>query len=74
MTKKVLSLLLALAMVFALAACRSNDDPAPGGGDGEFNENWKIGIITGTTGTTLSPKSTTTRAQVAVMLHRYLTD
>ena len=48
MTKKVLSLLLALAMVFALAACRSNDDPAPGGGDGEFNENWKIGIITGT--------------------------
>ncbi len=37
---------------------------------------WAVehGIITGTTGTTLSPKSTTTRAQVAVMLHRYLTD
>lgn len=37
---------------------------------------WAVdrGIISGTTDTTLSPKSTATRAQVVVMLHRYLTD
>ena len=35
---------------------------------------WAVdrGIISGTTDTTLSPKSTATRAQVVVMLHRYL--
>ena len=35
---------------------------------------WAVGrgIITGTTDTTLSPQSHATRAQVAVMLHRYL--
>lgn len=31
-------------------------------------------IISGTSGTTLSPLSTATRAQVVVILHRYLTD
>lgn len=37
---------------------------------------WAVshGIITGTTATTLSPQDTATRAQVVVMLHRYLTD
>ncbi len=36
---------------------------------------WAVakGIITGTTTTTLSPTGTATRAQVAVMLHRFLT-
>ena len=36
---------------------------------------WAVGngYVTGTTTTTLSPASTATRAQVAVMLHRLLT-
>ena len=36
---------------------------------------WAVdrGVISGTTANTLSPKSSATRAQVVVMLHRYLT-
>ena len=48
MTRKVLSLLLALAMVFALTACRGTDDTTPADDESGFNENWKIGIITST--------------------------
>lgn len=61
--KKYLSLLLALAMVFALAACGNNNDPAisqgsaqPTGGDVTTDQpsaepstdDWHIGIVTGT--------------------------
>ena len=37
---------------------------------------WAVshGIISGVTDSTLSPLSSATRAQVVVMLHRYLTD
>ena len=68
--KKLLCMIMALTMVLGLAACGGSGEPADNGEAVDY----KIGIITGTTGTTLSPKSTTTRAQVAVMLHRYLTD
>ena len=35
--KRILSLLLALVMVFALAACGSTDTPAPGTSGGDVN-------------------------------------
>ena len=48
--KKVLSLLLALAMVFTLVACGGNNTPGTDDNttnDGETTEKYKIGIVTG---------------------------
>ena len=48
--KKVLSLLLALAMVFTLVACGGNNTPGTDdntANDGETTEKYKIGIVTG---------------------------